>query len=88
MKTVRFTSFSYTMGEDPNAPIEVKMTGQAVGYRDVALQSDLFAQDKHFIEPVISHLTLDQKANVLFNLDFSVAPSFLKYKNSVARSEQ
>lgn len=88
MKTVRFTSFNYTMGEDPNAPVEVKMTGQAVGYRSVALQSDLFTEDKNFIDPVFSNLILDQSGNVLFNLDFSVASAFLKYKHTIAQSGQ
>ncbi|MDP9249369.1 MAG: hypothetical protein M3M85_02595 [bacterium] len=86
MKTVRFTSFSYIRDEDQNAPIKVTMTGQARGYRDVALQSDLFTKDKNFIDPVFSNLTLDQSGNVLFDLDFSVDAGFLRYKNIVAEA--
>jgi hypothetical protein len=52
----------------------------AVGYRSMALQSDLFAQNKTFINPIFSNLTLDQSGDVLFDLDFSVDPSFLNYK--------
>ena len=44
MKTVRYTKFSYSSGEDKKAKILVKMSGLAIGYRSVALQSDLFAQ--------------------------------------------
>jgi hypothetical protein len=87
MKTVRFTSFSYTRGEERNAPIKVEMKGEAVGYRSVALQSDLFAKNKNFIDPVFSNLTLDQAGNVMFDLEFSVEPSFLNYKQVVAQSE-
>jgi len=59
------------------------MNGVAVGYRSIALQSDLFSTKdigKNFIEPVFSNLTLDDKGNVIFDLEFSVDPSFVDYK--------
>jgi hypothetical protein len=80
MKTVRFTNFSYDLGTDKDAKVTIKMNGLAVGYRSVALQSDLFAQNKNFINPVFSNLTLDDKGNVIFDLEFSVDPSFVNYK--------
>ena len=42
MKTVRYTKFSYSFGDAKDAGVIIKMSGQAVGYRSVALQSDLF----------------------------------------------
>lgn len=86
MKTVRFTSFSYALGEDKSAPVKVKMTGEAVGYRSIALQSDLFTENKNFIDPVFSNLTLDQGGNVMFDLDFSVNSAFLSYKQTLAEA--
>jgi hypothetical protein len=83
MQTVRFTKFSYDLGTSTNANVDVKMSGIAVGYRSVALQSDLLGQDKNFIDPVFSNLTLDSSGNVLFDLEFSVAPSFVNYKQSL-----
>jgi len=83
MKTVRYTKFSYSIGTEKNPKITVKMSGQAVGYRSVALQSDLFAtkdEGKNFIDPVFSNLSLDDKGNVLFDLEFLVDPSFVDYK--------
>jgi hypothetical protein len=56
------------------------MTGLAVGYSSVALQSDLFAKNKNLIDPVFSNLVLDEKGNVIFDLEFSVDPSFVDYK--------
>ena len=88
MKTVRFLAFSYTRGEERNAPVKVEMKGQAVGYRSVALQSDLFTKNKNFIDPIFSNLTLDQAGNVLFDLDFSIDPTFLDYKQNIAQSDQ
>ncbi len=88
-KTVRFTKFDYVLGDgkDPKSPkVTVKMSGLAVGYRAIALQSDLFTtkdEGKNFIDPVFSNLTLDDKGNVLFNLEFSVDPSFVGYKQTI-----
>lgn len=83
MKTVRYTDFSYELGTEKNASVKVKMSGQAIGYRSIALQSDLFAKNKNFIDPVFSNLTLDANGSVLFDLEFSVDPSFVNYKQTL-----
>ena len=80
MKTVRYTKFSYDLGAEKNAKITIKMSGLAIGYRSVALQSDLFTKNKNLIEPIFSNLALDNSGNVLFDLGFSVDPSFVDYK--------
>ena len=61
------------------------MSGQAIGYRSIALQADLFAKNKNLIDPVFSNLSLDDKGNVLFDLTFSVDQSFVNYKQVVKR---
>ncbi len=83
MKTVRYTKFGYTLGNEKSVKVVIKMSGLAVGYRSIALQSDLFAKDKNLIEPIFSNLTLDEKGNVLFELEFSVDPSFVNYKQTL-----
>jgi hypothetical protein len=83
MKSVRYTKFSYDVGTGQNATVDVKMSGQAIGYRSIALQSDLFAQNKNIIHPVFSNLTLDNSGNVIFDLEFSVDPSFVNYKQTL-----
>jgi hypothetical protein len=80
MKTVRYTQFSYNFENEPSPRITVKINGFGVGYRSLALQSDLFAQNKNLIDPVFSNLTLDERGNVIFDLEFSVDPSFVDYK--------
>ena len=86
MKTVRYTTFSYELGDESTTKkIVVKMSGVAVGYRSVALQSDLFAENKNLIDPVFSNLALDNAGNVLFDLEFSVDTSFVNYKQALAR---
>ncbi|MFH1608468.1 MAG: hypothetical protein ABH951_00410 [Patescibacteria group bacterium] len=80
MKTVRYTKFSYEFGNEKDSKIKVMMSGQAIGYRSIALQADLFTKDKNLIDPIFSNLSLDDKGNVLFDLEFSVDPSFVDYK--------
>jgi hypothetical protein len=87
MESVRNTKFSYDLGTDANANIDIKMSGMATGYRSVALQSDLFAQNKNIIDPVFSNLTLDNSGNVLFDLEFSVNPAFVNYKQTLLTTE-
>jgi len=70
-----------------NAPVLIKMSGAAIGYRSVALQSDLFTKSKSFIDPIFSNLTLDNSGNVLFNLDFTVDPTFINYQNIILRAD-
>jgi len=80
MKTVRFTKFSYEMVAAENSAVTFTLEGQAIGYRSVALQSDLLTTNKQVIDPVFSDLSLDEKGNVLFKLSFSVDPAFVDYK--------
>ena len=86
MKTVRYTKFSYDLGTDKNSTVNIKISGQAIGYRSIALQSDLLGTNKSFIDPVFSNLTLDNSGNVLFDLEFSVDPDFVNYKQALAAS--
>ena len=82
MRTVRFTSFDYTSSNETNNQIAVKLKGVAIGYRSVALQSDLFAKNENFLNPVFSNLQLDDKGSVIFDLNFSVDRSFVNYKQT------
>lgn len=81
MKTISYNKFSYELGAGKSPKILVKISGTAIGYQSVALQSDLFSKNKYFIDPVFSNLSLDDKGNVLFDLEFSVDPTFIDYEN-------
>ena len=83
MKTVRYIKFSYDFTNEINSKVLVKMNGHAVGYRSIALQADLFTKNKNLIDPIFSNLTLDDKGSVLFDLEFSVDPSFVGYKQTL-----
>ncbi|MBP6866347.1 MAG: hypothetical protein KBC12_02280 [Candidatus Pacebacteria bacterium] len=83
MKTIRYTSFSYELKE--NGMVFVKLTGEANGYRSIALQSDLLSENKDILDPVFSNLALDTKGSVLFDLTFSVQESLVSYKENLTK---
>lgn len=87
MKNIRFTKFSYKFGGEEGRNIVVSLAGEGIGYRSVALQSDLFSQNKYFIDPIFSNLTLDAKGNVVFDLEFMVEPTFLDYQEMLKVKE-
>jgi hypothetical protein len=80
LPTVRYTKFGYTLAVPPETSVNIKMTGVAVGYRSIALQSDIFTKNKNIIDPVFSNLVLDTHGNVVFDLDFSIDPNLVNYK--------
>ncbi|MFA7285543.1 MAG: hypothetical protein WC011_01695 [Candidatus Paceibacterota bacterium] len=83
MKSVRYTQFSYEIAE--NDVILVKMSGEAEGYRAIALQADLFSANKNLKDPVFYNLSLQEKGGVIFDLDFSVDPSLVNYKQTLEK---
>jgi len=91
-KNVRYTKFSYDFNTEKSDKILVKLSGLTIGYRQIALQADIFAKDdrykKNIIDPVFSNLSLDDKGGVLFDLEFSVDRSFVDYKRVVLTEEE
>jgi len=83
MKSIRYTKFSYDMGDSQESRIIVKLSGKGLRYSSIALQADLFTKNKNLIDPVFSDLSLDEKGNVLFKLEFAVEPSFVDYRQTV-----
>jgi hypothetical protein len=83
MKTVRYTKFSYSTSSSGDQKVLISLSGTAVGYKSIALQSDIFTENKQMIDPLFSNLVLDDKGNVMFDLEFSVDPSFIDYKQNI-----
>jgi hypothetical protein len=83
MKTVRYTKFSYISGTEKDKKVAIKLNGTAIGYKSIALQSDIFTENKQIIDPLFSNLVLDDKGNVMFELEFSVDSTLIDYKQTV-----
>jgi len=77
LKSVRFNDFLYNTN---SGGVELLIKGQARGYADVALQSDVFNKSPYFENPVFSDLSLDERGNVTFTLRATINPELISYK--------
>jgi hypothetical protein len=77
LETVRFTDMSYTMDDQS---IRLSLSGEALSFASIALQSDEFGKNRRITEPVFSGLTLDEKGNVRFTVEALIDPSLLSYR--------
>ena len=85
LKTVRFSDFKYS--DIDNKKIEIRMSGEAMGYPSIALQATAFEATKEFQNIVFSDLNLGANQRVTFNLVMNVKPELVSYANML-KSEQ
>jgi hypothetical protein len=77
VSTVQFTSFSY--GDLEDGKLSVDLQGKATSYASVALQENIFSQNKYFKSISFSNLTLADKGLVSFDLVVAVDPQISTY---------
>src|SRR3989344_2761275 len=70
LKSIRFTSFDFLRNGDQIINVTIK--GLSKDYDSIAIQSDLFGQNKYIKNPIFSNLNLDLKGNISFDFTFSV----------------
>lgn len=85
LPTVRYSDFSYEFNKDNPQMVDINISGEAKGYNYIALQADLFGQNKFIKNPIFSDFTLDQQGNVDFSLTFSVDKSLVLYESFLER---
>lgn len=68
---------------DELGKVNVSMSGSASSFSSVALQSDIFGENKFIQEPIFSNLNLDNKGNVVFDFSAFIDPRLLSYSDSV-----
>ncbi len=79
LKSVRFKQFTYSI--DNKGGVDIDISGEARDYSSIALQSDVFGDNKYIKNPIFSNLGLDSFGNITFNLTAGVDPSLVLYKN-------
>lgn len=80
LRSVRFTEFGYSTTDKG---IELRMSGEALGYSALALQSEAFSASQYFKNPVFSDLNLDEDGNVTFTFKATVDPTLVSYKRII-----
>jgi len=88
LKTIRFTKFSYEVSAATGTAktMSIRMSGAAKTYNALAVQADILGKNKYFRDPVFSNLSLDEKGNILFEVEFGLDPIFLSYIESLKRN--
>ena len=84
LKNVRFKNMKLSFLED-NA-VEITMKGEARNFSAVALQSDVFAENKNFINSMISDIDLSPAGNVIFNFKTQIDPSMVSYGSKLTEA--
>ncbi len=86
LPSVRFTQFNYT--ENPDGSASIKLSGEALDFASVALQSDQFSTSTSvgILQNVIfSNLNIDPTTGLVsFNVAAEVGPGVILYKNVLA----
>lgn len=81
LATIRFDSFNYDVKDGVGATL--RLGGQGKYFSSVALQSDIFGQDKSFKNPVFSDLNPDQSGNIVFKFSSTVDPKLTSYVSTL-----
>ena len=84
LQSVQFTSFRY--GYDEGGKVSVALSGKALDFASVALQSDKFFSLDYFKSKSFSGIALNTDGSVAFNFSATVDPSVLLYSKTLATS--
>lgn len=79
---IQYTKFEHS--SDKNI-FTVKMSGISKDYKSIALQADMFNNEKngYFKNVIFSNLTRNFGENVNFDVEFSIDPSLLSYEKNI-----
>lgn len=89
VETVRFTNMNYEGGkENKEGKNAITMRGEARDFASIALQSDIFSENRYIQNHIFSNLNLDNKGNVTFDFSANVDPAILSYQNLINELEQ
>jgi len=80
LKTISFKSVEYRYKE--SSP-KINMTGEALGFNSVALQSDVFGEEDFFQTPIFSDLGVNNKGRVSFNFSSDLKVASIMYNKNL-----
>ena len=83
--SIQYTNFTQQSTE--NKIFSVKMSGLALNYKSIAIQSDIFNTEKgrYFKNVVFSNLAKEKDGRVKFDVEFIIDPSLLSYKTNLQK---
>lgn len=84
LKSVRFTSFSFSVGSDGKGILELE--GLANTYNALANQSGQFGKETRLTDQVFSNIDLDKSGKVVFKFSAKVNKEMFLYKNNIPKN--
>ncbi len=84
LKSVRFTSLSLEQGVGGTT---VSLAGVAQSFGSVALQSDVFGENRHIRDTIFSEVNVNTVGSVSFNVSFTLEPGYFTYEADLARNQ-
>lgn len=84
LATVRFDGLNYELRE---TGATVRLSGEGKSFSSVALQSDIFGQNKAFKSPVFSDLNPNQSGNIVFKFSAVLDPKLITYTTPAVSPE-
>ncbi len=86
LDSVRFENFS--ISESAPGVLVVAMSGEALSFNALALQSDAFGDSDFFSEPIFDNLNINESGNVVFSFTGIVTENSIRYRtNAGVQSE-
>lgn len=80
LRSVRFEKLTFS---PQNGEWILGMKGSADSYSSIALQSDIFENDKNMSELIFSNLGVGRDGGVIFDVTAKIDPRLLLYRNSL-----
>lgn len=80
LKQVKFTKMDIVF--DDIKGIQVRMSGEADGYRSIAQQADMFAANTYLKDTIFSNFFLTQKGRIAFDVAFGTKPDFVDFEKA------
>ena len=86
LKTVQYTKFDYSIEDINGGGVKVSLSGVAPGYESIGWQEEEFTKSRYIKNPVFTNLTLGDRGQVSFDVEFFVDESYLNYANSAVET--
>lgn len=79
--SMQFENLNYQTSD--SGEIKITMKGKAPSFGTIALQSDIFGENKFIQDPIFSNLNLNNKGNVEFDFSALLDPRLVLYGNVI-----
>ena len=81
VETLRYNNF--VLKAESDGVYSIALRGEADDYASIALQSDIFSQNKYIQDHIFSNLTLNQDGRISFDFNAKINSALLSYGQTI-----